>query len=241
MSELQQQIHRGKAAFEKRDYAAALADFQSVLRQNPRFADIRHFTGLCLSFLGHPDAALQEFSQAVALNPRYIEAHINRAITLNELGRFEEAREAFAAAAELETQSEGTFPAAVSARLANAHAQVGDLYLEAGAPAEAVAQFRAALALRSQFHDIRDRLAQALMMIGDTSGAIHELRSVLEANPRFIAARLNLGLAFYRVGDIQSATREWAVAGQQQPANPQVRAYLAMLERNANPASGQSP
>jgi tetratricopeptide (TPR) repeat protein len=233
MSEIQLLIERGKQSFEQRDYSAALTDFQEVLRRNPRFADIRHLSGLCLSFLGHPDAALQEFNHAVALNGRYIEAHINRAITLNELGRFDEAQLAFAQAAEFETESEGFFPAAVSARLANAHAHLGDMYLDAAAPTEAAAQFRSALSLRPHFHDIRNRLAQALMQLGDLNEAAAELQSVLSANARFIAARLNLGLVFFRLGHVEQATSEWEIARQQQPHNPQVRAYLAMLEQRA--------
>lgn len=235
MSEIQQLVQRGKQSFEQRDYAGALTDFQEVLRRNPRFADIRHLTGLCLSFLGHPDAALQQFNEAIALNGRYIEAHINRAITLNELGRFDEAQVAFSQAADLETESEGLFPAAASARLANAHAQLGDLYLEAGAPTEAAEQYRRALELRSHFHDIRNRLAQALLQLGELTAAAAELQAVLAANPRFLAARLNLGLVYFRLGQVSAAAREWEAARQQQPANPQVRAYLAMLERRTEP------
>lgn len=237
MMELKQLIQRGKESFESRDYAAALNDFQEVLRRNPRFADIHHLTGLCLSFLGHPDAALQEFNEAVALNGRYIEAHINRAITLNELGRFDEAQDAFTQAAEFETESQGPFPAAVSARLANAHLQVGDLYLEAGAPTQAAEQYRAALEMRPQFHDIRNRLAQALLQLGELHAAATELETILKVNPRFLSARLNLGLVHFRLGDTPAATREWEAARQQQPANPQVRAYLAMLERKPEPGA----
>ena len=90
--DVRQQIQRGKQAFERHEYAAALEDFQEVLSRSPHFADVRHLTGLCLSFLGHAEAALAEFDHAIALNPRYIEAHINLANTLNELGRFDEAR-----------------------------------------------------------------------------------------------------------------------------------------------------
>lgn len=240
MSELQQLIQRGKEAFEKRQYAAALTDFQEVLRRNPRFADIRHLSGLCLSFLGHADAALQEFNEAIALNSRYVEAHINRAITLNELGRFDEAQLAFTQAAEFENETDGPFPAAVSARLANAHAHLGDLYLEAGAPTEAAEQYRRGLEIRSHFHDIRNRLAQALLQLGELPAAAAELQAVLSANPRFLAARLNLGLVYYRTGQMELAAHEWEIARQQQPANPQVRAYIAMLEQHRGPAAETS-
>ena len=235
--EIKKLIQRGKHAFEMREYAAALTDFQEVLRRNPRFADIHHLAGLCLSFLGHPDSALLAFNEAVKLNVGYIEAHINRAITLNELGRFDEAQEAFAKAGEYETQLAGRFPAAVSARLANAHANLGDLYLAAGAPAEASDQYRQALEIRPHFHDIRNRLAEALMQLEQLEEAGAELEIIVEANPRFLAGRLNLGLVHFRLGDIANARREWEAAAEQQPANPQVRAFLAMLERNADLAS----
>ena len=237
MTEIQQLIQRGKNAFESREYASALTDFQEVLRRNSRFADIHHLAGLCLSFLGYPDAALHSFNEAVKLNERYIEAHINRAITLNELGRFDEAQEAFAKASEYETQSAGRFPAAVSARLANAHATVGDLYLAAGAAPEAAEQYRRALEIRSHFHDIRNRLAESLMQMGELEAAAAELEAVLAANHRFMAARLNLGLVHFRLGDVASARREWEAASAQQPGSPQVRAYLSMLERNADLAA----
>jgi tetratricopeptide (TPR) repeat protein len=229
--DLRQQIQRGKQAFERRDYAAALADFQDVLTRNPRFADVRQYTGLCLSFLGHADAALTEFDHAIALNPRYIEAYINRAITLNELGRFEEARASFAQAAALETENKGPYPAAASARIANAHASLGDLYREAGAPDEAAQQYRRALEIRGHFLDIRLRLAQVLLQLNQPEAAAEELRGMLATNPRFLAARLDLGLAYFRMGDREGAQREWEVVHQQEPHSAQVRAYQSLLDK----------
>ncbi|HEX7118247.1 MAG TPA: tetratricopeptide repeat protein [Longimicrobiales bacterium] len=233
-------ISRGRQAFERRDYVAALADFREVLEQQPAFADIRHLAGLCLNFLGQPEEALREFDRALELNEGYVEAHLNRAITLNELGRYDEAREAFDRAGRFEREGDGPYPAAVSARLANAHAELGDLYMAASAPEEAAAQYRAALELRPRFLDIRNKLAHALIQMGDLDGAESELRRALEANPHFMAARLNLGLVHYRRGELDEATGEWGRCRAQEPEHPQVRAYLAMLERPAVPydASG---
>ena len=63
---------------------------------------------------------------------------------------------------------------------------------------------------------------------------------MLDANPRFLAARLNLGLVKFRLGQLEAAAQQWQLARQQQPANPQVRAYLAMLEQKIGPAAGTS-
>jgi protein O-GlcNAc transferase len=222
---------QGRHAFERKDYSAALEHFRAILNDHPEYADIRHFAGLCLVFLGRPEEALAELEAALAVNPAYVEANINRALVLQELGRYDEARVAFEQASEHEQQNHGRFPAAATARLANAHAGVGDLYMETGAPGEAAAQYYMALELRPHFHDIRNKYATALLGMGRLDEAVQQLRRVLEGNPHFIAARLNLGLALYRQESVEEAAAEWETCRAQQPAHPQVRAYLALLER----------
>ncbi len=224
-------IERGRRSFERRDYASALADFREVLAEHPGYADLRHLCGLCYSFMGQPDAALDEFDRALQVNDQYVEAHLNRALTLNELGRYDEAGEAFERAGYYEYAVAGRFPSAIMARLAQAHTRVGDLYHEAGAPLEAAAQYRRALELRPRFHDIRNKLAQALLQIGDLSGAADQLRITLNGNPRFVPARLNYGLVLFRQGDTEGARREWEDCRNLEANNPQVSAYLALLER----------
>lgn len=223
--------HQARQAFDRRDYQAALALFQSILQKHPRFADIRHLAGLCLSFLGESEAALEQFDHALEENPAYVEAHVNRALTLNDLGRYEEARESFERANHYEQEISGEFPAAVTARLANAHAAVGDLYVEAGAHELAASQYRRALELRPRFQDIRNKLAQCLLATGDPEAAATELRAALESNPRFLMARINLGLAYHRLGLPTQALQEWRTAEAQDHDHPQVRAYLSMMQR----------
>ncbi len=227
----EQLITRGRQAFERRDYAAALADFREVLSAHPDFADVRHLSAVCLSFLGQPEAALEEFDRALALNDLYIEAHLNRALTLNELGRFEEARKAFERAWQAERKDAGSFSAPLSALLANAHARVGELYLEGGAPAQAVEQYRLALRMRPHFVDIRNKLALALFQLGQLEEAEAELKQTLSDNPRFVAARVNLGLVYYRRGATDAAAHEWEQCLAGAPDNAQARAFLAMLGR----------
>jgi len=223
-------IDRGKQAFERRDYVNALTNFQEVIEHNPSYPDIRHLAGLCLSFLGQTEAALREFDAACTLNDRYVEAHLNRAITLNDLGRYDEARTAFARAAELEEGRADRFPAAVSAKLANAHLQVGDLYIAANAPAEAAEQYRSALSMRPRFTDIRNKLAEALIQLGRLEEAERELEVALDHNERYLHARLNLGLVLFRRGDPEGARRHWQRAREQEPDDPQVRAYWSLVE-----------
>jgi len=228
-------MSRGRQAFERRDYAAALADFREVLGAHPQFADVRQLSAVCLSFLGQPEAALEEFDRALELNDGYIEAHLNRALTLNELGRYEDARVAFERAWQAEQREAGAFSAPLSALLANAHAAVGDLYLDGGAADQAAQQYRVALVMRPRFVDIRNKLARALFQLGDLDEAEVELKQALADNPRFVAARVSLGLVYYRRGDTEAAAREWQESMATSPTNAQARAFLAMLGRPVPP------
>jgi tetratricopeptide (TPR) repeat protein len=229
--QLNQLAQQGLQAFERKDYAAALELFRKVLEERPGFADVRHYAGLCLGFLGETEAAVDEIDRALQVNPGYVEAHVSRALLLQELGRYDEARESFQQACLFERENHGRFPAAVTARLANAHAELGDLYLAAGDARTAATQYQAALELRPLFHDIRNKCAAAFLDLGRTDEAAAQLQAVLDGNPHFLAARLNLGLARYRQGRLNDAAAEWHACAEQQPAHPQVRAYLALLDR----------
>ncbi|HLU26661.1 MAG TPA: tetratricopeptide repeat protein [Longimicrobiales bacterium] len=224
---------RGREAFERGDFEAALADFREVLEHRPEYADIWHLAGVCLSLLGYAEEALVEFERALAVNERYVEARLNYAITLNELGRYEEAQAAFEQAGRHEEELGGRFPGVLMARIANAHASLGDLYREAGAHGEAIAQYRAALELRPTYHDIRTKLARVLMDTGDLAGAEAELGVAVEGNPRYLQARLLLGLVYHRRGEVDRAAAEWERCREQNPNHPQVRSFLSLLERRS--------
>jgi lipoprotein NlpI len=100
---------------------------------------------------------------------------------------------------------------------------------------EAAVQYRRALEMRPRFHDIRNKLAQSLLQLGDLDSAIEQLQLALDGNPRYVPARLNLGLAFFRKGRSDDAAREWQECRVQDPKNPQARAYLSMLDRERPP------
>ncbi|HEX8694191.1 MAG TPA: tetratricopeptide repeat protein [Longimicrobium sp.] len=238
---VEQRIARAKESFARNAYVAALEDLLFVAERHPEFADVQNLMGLCLSLAGRPEEALEAFERATRLNPGYVEAHLNRAITLNDLGRTDEARESFqkAADADEEKTGGGRFSSAAAARLANMHLELGDTYAAAGALPEALEEYRKAAELRPQFLDIRNKLARALIDLGDPGTAVGELVSILDLNPAFAAARANLGLAFWRLHRPEEAEAEWRRTLAQQPGNAQVQGYLGMVERHRErPAHG---
>ena len=166
-----QLIAKGKECLAQNDYVGAISALRDAAEREPGYADVRHLLGLSLGLAGQPEAAVEEFDRALALNPSYVEAHLNRAISLNDLSRYDEAREAFRLAWDSDHSAGRPFSRSVSARLANMHMELGDLYADLTSHTNAVNQYRSAAALRSDFLDIRNKLARALMERGNLEEA----------------------------------------------------------------------
>lgn len=228
---LKQKIAVGLSAWDREDYQQALEAFDRVLKDHPAFPDIHNKAGLCRAMLGDPEGALEEFDLALRLAPTYAEAHLNRGIVLNELGRHDQAQEAFDEAGRLDTRDGNAFPSDVGNRIAIGHAKLGDLYLIAERPAQAAEEYRQALEVRPRFLDIRSKLGEALIGLGELDEARKELGIVLDGNPEFTAARIRLGVVLQRQGDVEGAVREWERCAEEDPADMRPRAYLATVER----------
>ena len=223
-----QLIARGKECLAQNDHVGAISALREAAEREPGYADVRHLLGVALGLAGQPEAAVLEFDRALALNPAYVEAHLNRAITLNDLGRYEEARESFRRAWDSDHAADRPFSRSVSARLANMHMELGDLYADLGSYQDAVDQYRKAGALRSDFLDIRNKLARALMERGDLGEARKELDSILDEHPEYVDARVNLGLVHYRAGRYDEAADEWQSCLKRDPDHLKAKAFLNM-------------
>ena len=223
-------VARGVSAWERDDFESALETFQGVLENFPQFADVQNKAGLCLAMLGRLEESLAHFDKALEYNSSYAEAHLNRGIILNDLGRHEEAQSAFSLAGELDTRDSPVFPSEVGNRIAVTHAQLGDLYLVANHPSEAIGHYRAALDIRPRFMDIRSKFAETLIELGELEQAKDELVLILESRPSFVGARVRLGVVLHRLGDDERAVMEWKRCLEDDPRDMRARAYLASVE-----------
>jgi tetratricopeptide (TPR) repeat protein len=228
-SEVRRIIDDGVAAWEREHFEVALSTFEEVLADHPYFADVHNKAGLCLAMMGRAEEALGHFDTALDINPAYAEAHLNRGIILNELGRHEEARVALAKAGEIDTEDSTVFPSELGNQLADAHAKLGDLYLQAGFPVAAAEHFAEALEVRPRFQDIRYRYAEALVRLGRLEEARAELDTVLEARPHMAEVRIRLGVVLQRLGDRDRAIQEWRRCAADDPEDMRPRAYLASV------------
>lgn len=222
-------VARGISAWERDDFESALETFQDVLKDHPRFADVHNKAGLCLAMLNRLEESLVHFDRAVELNASYAEAHLNRGIILKDLGRHDEAAEAFSKAGELDSKDSPVFPSEVGNRIAVTLAQLGDLYLVANHPEEAIVHYEAALEIRPRFMDIRSKFSETLIELGQLERAQDELTLILESRPSFVGARVRLGVVLHRLGDDDAAIVEWERCLEDEPTDMRARAYLASV------------
>ena len=165
------------------------------------------------------------------MNPRYFEAHVHRGIILNETGRRGEADESFRRASTANPQAVDGLPWNVAAQLANQHAELGQMYAQAGALNDAIREYQRAITLGPTFADLRYRLARLLLETGRTLDAREELERVVRERPHFLDAQAALGLARYLSGDGDGAREVWKAALARRPDNPRIEAYLNMVGR----------
>lgn len=224
-------LERARERFAVRDYHGAVLLLHEVIGSGCGYADAYNLYGLSLAMVDRPAEALVAFDQALERNQRYVEAHLNRGVLLNGLGRTEEAAASFAIAEALGRPDGTGFPVVVGNRLANAHAALGDEYRNAGAHAEAIAQYRRALELRPGYVDIGLSLARTLLEAQRYEEASEALDGVLAVRPTLLDALLLRGLAAYLRGELAAAGRVWDRASEVHPGDPRVETYRSMLSR----------
>lgn len=171
--------------------------------------------------------ALERYRRALALEEANIYGRQGAARSLLALGRPEEARPFAEALVEAGSTDVNLLLLAAEARVASldepgareilvalksSHARnanvmkrVGDLYASLGDAVEAIAAYRASLAVDERQAETRVSLGRLLAKAGDDTGAIRELESVLVTAPNHDAAVVELVGPYRRTGRSRSA------------------------------------
>jgi tetratricopeptide (TPR) repeat protein len=224
-------LARARERFALGDYNGTAFMLDELIAAGNAYADAHQLRGVALALLGQPTRALDAFDAALALNPRYVEALIHRGVVAGDLGRTEEAVELFRRAAAEDAPAEQGLSRQTCGRLANLHADLADAYADAGALDTAIEQYRRALELGPEYHDLRLRLGRVLLRAARHLEAREELERVVAARPGLAEAMTALGLARYLSGDAAGAQDIWLACRARRPDDRRLDAYLAMVER----------
>ena len=227
---VRQLLDEGREKFLARDYPAAEKLLGEAMPEVKHFADVHNMLGVSFHHQGKFARALESFQEALKINPAYTEACLNLAVTYNDLGMYGEARAIYARAQRATAdESSRIQDAFVKGKLANMHADLGDVYANLQQYDEAIGEFRKALALRPDFADIRTALGKALREAGRREEALAELLETKKQRPRFAAGLVQLGLAYYTLGRRDEALAEWRGVLEFDPENASARMFVKLV------------
>jgi Flp pilus assembly protein TadD len=216
--------------YDKENFPEAERLLEKLSTEAPFFADVFNKLGVIYHQRGAFGRASKAFEKALELNPHYTEAALNLAVTYNNLGRYEKASAAFQNAARFTRSGTGALDPFIRGKLANQHADLGDIYFDLGLLAEAVEEYRKSVQLGPKFADLRTKLAVSLREMGDFDGALVEFQEALKVNAKYVPAYLHLGVTYYMRGLIDRAVLVWKTALKASPNDKSVRVYLEFIK-----------
>lgn len=221
---------QGSEAFRGNDYKTALECFTKILDKELNFADVHNMVGVINYANGDYEAAVENLNKAVELNPSYTEARLNLSIVLNDTGQYPGAAKAFAQAGDIAYSGEGRLDPFIKGRLANLHAQLGDLYHGMGLYDDSMKEYKVALELREDFPDVRTNLGVLYRDMGLHDQAIEEFNQVRKTHPHYNEATIQLGISHYGLEDKATAKELWGSVLLSDPGDAKANMYYRLVE-----------
>ena len=205
--------------------------FLQLVEKTPYFADVYNMLGVINHSSGQFSDAVVFFEKALKINPKYTEALLNLAVLYNDLGEYKKARKLYAKVQSKSREHKGSkMDPFIRAKLANRHADVGDIYEGIGFYKEAIEEYNKALKLGPNFHDIRCKLATCLREQGKYADAVKEFRKVIKSNPKYHYAQIQLGVTQYAAGKTKEAVKQWNTVLKKVPGHEGAKMYLRLAE-----------
>ena len=185
-------VNLGHAALRDGELDAAEKRFARALALRPSWPDAMNGLGEVAARRGDAPAAIGWFEGTLARDPGHWNARASLADVLAATGRVDEAIALY----EPLLADHPTFGF-----------ELGNLRFQRGDVPGALAAWRAALAARPDWHDVRDNVAVGLLASGQAAAAIPELEQIVTADPTRQRAQFHLGIALKAVGRRAEATR----------------------------------
>ncbi|MBU1238647.1 tetratricopeptide repeat protein [Myxococcota bacterium] len=229
MEDLRKLVAQGREAYTNGDYETAEKLLLRVVEIRDNMADVQNMLGVIYSQTGRVEEAKKYFERAIIINPGYTDAALNLSVTYNELGKYDEARKVYTRAMLHSRSQPQELDPFIRGKLANMHADLGEVYRELGMFPEAVHEYQRSLELAGSFIDLRTRLAEIFKDMGEPEKAKLELLSVLDQNPSYVPALIAMGVFHFSQQEFEEASEYFNKVKELNPDNRSSSLYLKML------------
>src|SRR5579864_8859281 len=224
-----QMLLLGREHYQKREHEKAEQMLRQVVEKEDRLADVHDMLGVICHARGNFAQAEHHFERALSINPGYTEAALNLAVTYNDRGKYEAARQVYSRIKGTPSGGAQGLDPFARGKIANMHAEVGQAYVDAGMPREAIAEYEKAVRLCPQFADLRTRLGTLLRQTNDLPRAREQYEAAIGARPNYVPARMQLGVTLLALGESDGAAEQWNKVLEIEPENARAKMYLRMV------------
>jgi tetratricopeptide (TPR) repeat protein len=230
MGGLRSKITMADDLFQNNKYSQAEKIYKEVIDVEPRYADVFYKLGLISHEKENFEEAIDYFQKAVDINPKYYEALMSLSITFNHIGKTDKGRDYYERAINISKDSSKKLDLIQQYKLANEHLKIGNVYGEAGVFDKAIIEYKLALELCPNFHDIREKLGLVYLSIGSFDLAYQEFNYIIERIPEKIQVLNFIGLCFFKMNKLDDAKKLWEKVFTKNPEDKFSRTYLDLLK-----------
>jgi serine/threonine-protein kinase len=215
----------------RHEYAAATAEFRTVIRLQPDLATAHYYLGNALRGQGKVAEAIGELRNAIRLNPNDVGPHQSLGSALCDV-----MHDYGAAVAEFRTSIQ------LQPDNAASHVNLGNALRGDGRMTEAIREFRESIRLVPDRADAHIGLGAILCdVVHDYDGAAAEFRQAMRLQPESVAANINLSVSLAGSGEftesLEILRRARSLARTQPELHRLTEHLLIQIERQARLAA----
>jgi len=212
--------NRGVAHLELDNPTQAASDFNETIRLAPAHSQAFFNLGNCHRTLKNPELALKAYDQAIKLDPADLPARVSQAAILQDLREFDRALQAYDEIIRLSPSAE---------TLCNR----GVCLQKVGRQAEAIEDFKRAIAIHPTLAEAFCNLGIAHRNLGDLSAALSAYDRAIEIAPFMVEAHCNKGVALKEAGLIEQSIFTLQRAASIAPNHPETHGNLGVALQKA--------
>lgn len=196
------------------EHAAAAADLEKALREEPKMPQALLMLGSCYSELGRPKEAKAQFDRVLKDDPQNVQGLTGLANVLLEEGQTED----------VITLCKKTL--ALDDRNAQAYALLGEVYVGRRDPSRALPYLEKAVEIQPKLTQNRLNLAACLIDLKQLGRAEAGLEEIVRDFPRFPGTQFNLGVVYDEQGRPREARTAYAAEVANHPESFKARFNL---------------
>ena len=209
-------VKEGDECFQKREYEAAIKNYNNALQLNSYDAEVYYKRGLARYYLVDDEKAIQDYNQAIKINPKYGKAYNKLGLARYELGDYEQAIEDYTQAIKI-----NPYDAVAYINRADARFHIGDNQ-------GAIEDYTQAIKINPDYVNSNARSHQRVIDIftqsieissdevaynrGNAVSELEDYNKAIKINPDDADAYYNRGNARFDLGDRTGAIEDYTQA-----------------------------